>query len=182
MIKKILIGVGIVVVLLGAAFAYLQYRNYSLSPRGQAEVMNGELQVTVDYCRPSVRDRVIFGTAEEDALQPYGQYWRFGANEGTEIEFNKNVLLVDQEVNKGRYRLYAIPDKNYFKLIISSSTDEWGYSEPDHSLDIATIQIPVLKGEHTEQFTIQLEPLYDNSLKLVAQWAETKLEVPIIAN
>ena len=67
MLKKILIGVGVVVVLLGAAFGYLQYRNYSLSPRGTAELENGGLEIMVDYCRPSVRDRVIFGTAEEGA-------------------------------------------------------------------------------------------------------------------
>ena len=181
MLKKILIGVGVVVVLLGAAFGYLQYRNYSLSPRGTAELENGGLEIMVDYCRPSVRDRVIFGTAEEGALQPYGQYWRLGANEATEIEFKQDVLLVDQEIKKGRYRLYAIPGEYYFDLVLNSSFG-WGAFEPDSTQDVATVKVPVLKGDFTEQFTISLEPLYDNSQKLVIKWAETKLEVPIIAN
>lgn len=180
--KKILIGVGIVAVVLAAAYGYLSYRNYSLSPRGKAELENGGLSVSVDYCRPSVRDRVIFGTEEDEALQPYGQYWRLGANEATEIEFSKDVLFVDQEIAKGRYRIYAIPGKNYFELILNSELGKWGAMEPNKELDLASIKVPVKAIDSVEQFTIKLEPLYDNSVKLFMEWSNTQLEVPIVAN
>jgi hypothetical protein len=72
MLKKILIGVIILVVILAAAFMYLQYRNRSLSPPGSASLTNNGLTVSVDYSRPSVRDRVIFGTKEEKALASTG--------------------------------------------------------------------------------------------------------------
>ena len=105
----------------------------------------------------------------------------FFKNEATEIEFKQDVLLVDQEIKKGRYRLYAIPGEYYFDLVLNSSFG-WGAFEPDSTQDVATVKVPVLKGDFTEQFTIDLEPLYDNSQKLIIQWAEIKLEVPVIAN
>ena len=101
MLKKILISLGVVVVLLVAAYFYLDNRNRTLSPRGAANLTNGELTVDITYSRPSVRDRLIFGTEEDEALQPYGKYWRLGANESTEVTFSQDVLLVDQPVKKG---------------------------------------------------------------------------------
>lgn len=181
MLKKILIAVG-VVVLLAAGLAYLNYRNYSLSPRGEAKLNNGGLNVSIDYCRPSVRERVIFGTKEEDALQPYGEYWRLGANEATEITFNQDVLLVDQEVKKGTYRIYAVPGKNYFDIKLNSELGKWGAMEPDYDLDVTSVKLAVMSNDATEQFTITLEPLYDNSVKAIFTWADVKLELPIIAN
>jgi hypothetical protein len=86
--RKILIGAVILVVVLGAAMAYLNYRSRTLSPSGSGTITNGDLTVSVSYSRPSVRGRVIFGTKEQNALQPYGAYWRLGANESTEITFS----------------------------------------------------------------------------------------------
>ncbi|MEQ8472376.1 MAG: DUF2911 domain-containing protein [Marinoscillum sp.] len=180
MVKKILIGVGIFVVLAGAALIYLNYRNYSLSPKGEAKLTNGDLEVEVTYCRPSVRERVVFGTAEEGALQPFGQYWRLGANESTEITFNQDVFVVDQEVEKGTYKLYAIPGENYFEFRLNSELGNWGAFEADTALDVASVQIPVMANEHTEQFTISLEPLYDSSVKAVFKWAKMKMVIPIV--
>ncbi|MCZ8216518.1 MAG: DUF2911 domain-containing protein, partial [Cyclobacteriaceae bacterium] len=91
MVKKIVIGVIVVVVILGAAAAYMSYRSRTLSPPGEASLTNGALTVSVKYSRPSVRGRLIFGTKEQGALQPDGGYWRLGANEATEISFSKNV-------------------------------------------------------------------------------------------
>lgn len=180
MLKKILIGVGVLVVLLAAGFFYLSYRNYSLSPRGEASLVNGNLKVDIKYCRPSVRERLIFGKEEDGALQPYGKYWRLGANEATEITFFQDVLLVDQNVKKGTYSIYAIPGEYYFDLVLNENYGQWGAFEPDHEKDLVTVKVAVYPTEHTEQFTIELEPLYDNSLKAVFKWGGIKFELPII--
>lgn len=180
MLKKILIGVGVLAVLLLAAFFYMDYRNYSLSPKGEATLKNGGLEVSVTYCRPSVRDRVVFGTVEEEALQPYGTYWRLGANEATEVTFNQDVLLVDQEVPAGTYRMYAIPGAQYFELRLNSELGEWGYFEANEELDVATVMAPVTSAGPTEQFTIKLEPLYDSGVKMIFLWAHIQWEVPVI--
>ncbi len=81
--KKIIIGASIFIALLAIAFAYLNYRNRTLSPPGKTELTVNGLTVSIPYSRPSVRGRLIFGTEEQKALQPYGKYWRLGANEST---------------------------------------------------------------------------------------------------
>src|SRR6187431_1951497 len=106
MLKKILIGVGILAVLLVAAFLYLNNRNRTLSPPGKAELTVGDLSVSIPYSRPSVRGRLIFGPKEQGALQPYGVYWRLGANESTEITVNKDINFNGQPIKAGTYRMY----------------------------------------------------------------------------
>src|SRR3954469_3474594 len=105
--KKIIIGVSAVVVLLAIGLVYLNYRNRTLSPSGKAELTVNGLTVSIPYSRPSVRGRLIFGTEEQKALQPYGKYWRLGANESTEIKVNEDISFNGQPVKKGTYRMYA---------------------------------------------------------------------------
>ena len=179
MLKKILIGVIILVVILAAAFMYLSYRNRSLSPPGSASLTNNGLTVAVDYSRPSVRDRLIFGTKDEKALQPYGEYWRLGANEATEISFNKDVLFNNQDLAKGTYRLYAIPGVDTFEIGVNSELGKWGYSDPDYAKDILKTSVPVEKlSAPVEQFTITLQKSADG-IDVVFDWADTRLVLPV---
>ncbi len=180
MLKKVLIGVGILAVILVGLLAYLNNRNRTLSPPGSAEASNNGLSVSISYSRPSVRERLIFGPAEKDALQPYGIYWRLGANEATEITFSTDVLFGGETLEEGTYTLYAIPGDKSFIIGVSSSLDRWGYSEPDYSQDVARLSIPVEKAPHTEQFTIDLV----NSgagINMSILWSDVKLTIPIVA-
>src|SRR4051812_18685356 len=107
--KKILISVAVVILLLIAAMFYLNNRNRTLSPPGSETLTSGGLTVSVTYSRPSVRGRLIFGPEEQKALQPYGKYWRLGANESTEITFNRDITFNGEPVKAGTYRMYAVP-------------------------------------------------------------------------
>lgn len=179
--KKIIIGVIALVVVLAAAMAYLNYRNRSLSPRGTTELTVNGLSVSIPYSRPSVRGRLIFGTEEQKALQPYGKYWRLGANEATEITVNKDVLLNGQPVKKGTYRVYAIPGAETFDIILNSELGKWGAFEPNHELDLLTTKVPV---EHNstavEQYTISTVEA-DGGVNVVFEWSDSKFVVPIKA-
>jgi Protein of unknown function (DUF2911) len=177
--KKILIGAGILVLILVVGFIYLNNRNRTLSPAGRAELATTDLSITVTYSRPSVRGRVIFGTEESGALQPYGKYWRLGANEATEITFNKDVSFNQQSVKKGTYRIYAVPGAESFDIILNTQTGKWGAFEPDTKLDILKVAIPVQKtASPVEQFTIRLEPI-EKGINVIAEWAETKIVMPV---
>lgn len=177
--KKIFIAVGVVALILAIAAVYLSYRNRSLSPPGSAELTNGNLTVKVDYSRPSARDRVIFGSEEAGALQPYGVYWRLGANEATEISFSRDVLFLGQPVKAGRYYMYAVPDPVEFEVTLNSELGRWGYSEADHSKDVLTVKVPLQAvTDYTEQMTISLEP-DDEGIMTVIEWATIKLIIPI---
>ena len=179
MLKKILIGVIILVVILAAVFVYFNYRNRSLSPPGSASLTNNGLTVSVDYSRPSVRDRVIFGTKEEKALQPFGEYWRLGANEATEISFSTDVLFNNEPLAKGTYRLYAIPGAEAFEIGVNSELGKWGYSDPDYSKDVLKTKVPVEKlSTPVEQFTITLQKSADG-IDVVFDWSDTRLVIPV---
>ena len=180
--KKILIGLGIFVVLLAIGFAYLNNRNRTLSPPGSAQLTEGSLTVSVTYSRPSVRGRLIFGTKEQGALQPYGTYWRLGANESTEITFNKDVLFNNEPVKAGTYKVYAIPGPDTFEIRLNTALGKWGYSEPDYSLDILKTKIPVMHSTApVEQYTINMVPA-DGGINVSFEFSDVKIVVPIKAS
>ncbi|MEQ8413777.1 MAG: DUF2911 domain-containing protein [Imperialibacter sp.] len=180
--KKILIGVGVFVVLIAAAFFYMNNRNRTLSPPGSAELSNGGVKVSLTYSRPSVRDRVVFGTEEEGALQPYGVYWRLGANESTEVTVDSDVSINGKALKKGTYKVYAVPGPESFEVIFNTELGNWGYSEADHKLDILTTSVPVVKdGSVTEQHTITLSPA-DGGVDINVAFEKVKFTIPIRAN
>lgn len=177
--KKIIIAVIAVVVVLGAAMAYLNYRSRTLSPAGSASLTNGDLSVSITYSRPSVRGRVIFGTKEEGALQPYGAYWRLGANESTEVTFNKDVSFNGNPLKAGTYRLYAMPGADEFEIIVNTELGKWGAFEPDHTLDILKTNVPVQStASPVEQYTINLLQV-EGGIDISFEWANVKLVVPV---
>ena len=174
--KKLLIGFGILILLIIVAFFYLNNRNRTLSPPGQTSaVVNGDT-VTVEYSRPSVRERMIFGEAEEGALQPYGVYWRLGANEPTFLDISYDFKFGDTEIDAGKYVIYAIPRKGEMELRLNSDLRFWGYTEPDYSQDLATAIVQMNAASHTEQFTIEAE---SDSLdtRLVFSWDKYQWEL-----
>ena len=177
MIKKILIGVGILAVLIVAAMLYLNNRNRTLSPPGESSATISGMEVSVIYSRPSVRDRMIFGEKEEGALQPYGVYWRLGANEPTLIEVSSDFKFGEETFQAGKYVIYAFPRKGEMEIRLNSDLRFWGYTEPDYSQDLATVLVPVSQNEHTEQFTIEAVGA-SSGVTLVFTWSSYKWELP----
>ncbi|MFY0598644.1 MAG: DUF2911 domain-containing protein [Cyclobacteriaceae bacterium] len=177
--RRILIGVGIVIMLFGAIFIYINYQNRNLSPPGSAELTNGTLTVSVNYSRPSVRGRIVFGKAENGAIQPWGQYWRLGANEPTSMTINQNVTLNGKALAKGTYQLYAVPNESSFTIGINTEDRFWGYSEPNYEMDILTTETPVIKNAHVEQHTISLQKSGVDGVDLIVTFSDVKLNIPI---
>jgi hypothetical protein len=179
--KKLLIGIAVVVVLLLAAFLYLNNRNRTLSPPGSETLTSGGLTASVTYSRPSVRGRLIFGPEEQKALQPYGKYWRLGANESTELTVNRDVLFNDTPLKAGTYRLYAIPGADSFEIIVNTELGEWGAFEPDTSKDILRTKVNTEKtSSPVEQYTISLAPDGDG-INMIFEWSDTRFVVPLKA-
>src|SRR5437868_3949354 len=120
MAKKILIGVGALLVVLGAFAAYVVTRP-RVSPKATATLSDGGLEVKVAYSSPMKKGRLIFGDESAKALVPFGKYWRLGANEATEITFNENVSFAGKPVSAGTYRMYAIPGATSWKIVLNSA-------------------------------------------------------------
>jgi hypothetical protein len=179
--KNMWIALAILAVLVAIAFIYLNYRARTISPPGEESLTSGGMTVTVNYSRPSVRGRLIFGPAEQDALQPFGEYWRLGANEATEISFNRDVLLNGSPVKAGTYRMYAIPGPNSFEMVLNTEIGGSGSSQPDEETDVLKTKVQTQStSTPVEQFTISLAPSGDG-IQMIFEWADTRFVVPLKA-
>jgi len=179
--KKIFIGLGILAVLLVGFFLYAALVVAKRSPIKTSEFKNGDLEVKVTYCQPYKKGRLIFGEEKDKALQPYGKYWRMGANAATEITFNKPVVFGDKPVPAGTYRMYAIPNADNWQVALNSELGVYfAINEPDYKLDVVRAVVPVQKGPETEQFVINFSN-DSTTTNMDLTWDTTIVRVPITA-
>lgn len=178
MLKKILIGLGIVGFLFAVLASYEIFIAGKRSPKDTVQLSQGNLDVTVVYCRPYKKGRLIFGEKAAGALVPFDQYWRLGANAPTMISFAKNVLFAGKPVAAGTYRMYAVPGAASWKLVLNSSSGMSGAREPDHDKDVLSVDVPVgTAPTPSEQFTIRFA---DTAMELT--WDTTLVRVPLAAS
>ena len=107
--NKIFIGIAAVIIIFICWTVYGLFFATPASPPGSAQGSYGDLTMSVEYSRPYKKGRLIFGEESDGALQPYGKYWRLGANAATEITFNRDVNFAGESVKTGTYRMYAVP-------------------------------------------------------------------------
>lgn len=131
------------------------------------------LAIRVIYSRPQLDGRKIFG-----ALQDYGEVWRLGANEATEIEFFKDVIINNKKIKKGRYTLYAIPYPDKWTLIVNKETDTWGSFRYNPAKDVVRVDLPVQKHETTEDLTIVFEKA-PKGANMNMYWEDVKVVLPV---
>jgi len=144
----------------------------SLKIRNPKEV----LRVRVIYSRPVKNSRELFGSD----IVPYGKIWRLGANEATEIEFFTTATISGKKVPKGRYTLYAIPEKDKWTFVINKETDIWGAFKYDSSKDVVRATATVTElTEPVESLTINFEKT-KTGVNLVAGWDKKSASLPIV--
>jgi hypothetical protein len=180
MLKKILIGLGIVVLIAGGYAAYV-FSRPPVSPYATASYNNDGLDIKVTYSQPSKKGRLIFGEASQKALQPYGAYWRLGANAATQITFNKDVTFGGEPVSAGTYRMYAVPGPTSFKVILNSETGVRfsAAQEADHSKDVISVDVPVQKNTvPVETFVITFQAL-PGGVQMDMMWDDVLFSVAI---
>jgi hypothetical protein len=129
----------------------------------------------VIYGRPQKEGRIIFGD-----LIKYGEVWRVGANENTELEFYKNVIIGGKQIVKGRYSLFCIPNENEWIFILNKDTDNWGAFKYDTKKDVARIKVPT-KANDKEVEALSIYFIKTNSgANLTVSWDKTIAALPII--
>ena len=135
----------------------------------------GVTDVSVEYSRPNIRDRKIFG-----GLVPYGEIWRTGANAATKLTFSTDVKVGGMAVPAGTYALFTIPGPSEWTVILSKVSEEWGsysYKEKD---DQARIKVkPFTMAEPQETMSISLQDIRAGKANLVIAWDKTKVPVAI---
>lgn len=117
-----------------------------------AKAVTGQPLARVIYSRPHLGGRSLF-----NGVLKYGEPWRLGANEATELELFKSATIAGQKIPAGRYVLYCIPEKDKWTIALNSNIDSWGL-HPDASGDIARFEIPSsTNGNRLEYFTMLFE-------------------------
>lgn len=128
----------------------------------------------VIYGRPSKKGRTMLGDKEK-----YGEVWRTGANETTEIKLFKPVTFGDKQIPAGTYSLYSIPGKDEWTIIFNSKLDTWGHYAYDQTKDVARIKVPAGKtNSEVEAFTIEFDGGSGNGTMFLA-WENTLVKVPV---
>jgi hypothetical protein len=125
------------------------------------------------YSRPQKGNRTVFGELVE-----YGQVWRLGANEATEIEFFQNVRIANKSIPKGKYTIFAIVNPEKWTLILNKETDVWGAFKYDDKKDVVRTTVPVQKlTESADAFTIFFEKVA-SGVNIVFAWDDAKVTLP----
>lgn len=180
MLKKTLKIVGIIAIVLVAAFFALKTFTKSKSPAQQAGYNQNGLKITVDYCSPLKKGREVFGPENPDTkvVVPYGKVWRTGANEATIIDIAQDVSIGNQNLKAGKYSLWTIPNADKWGVVINSEVGQWGTNH-DASKDVLTVEAPVeTLATAQESLSIGFEP--DSvGTKMCIRWDKTQVCVPI---
>jgi hypothetical protein len=159
-----------------ASFAFSQdYSVPAASPRQKIEHQFSISKITVDYGRPGVKGRDIFGK-----LVPYNEVWRTGANSSTKITFGQEVNFGGKNVPAGTYALFIIPQEQKWKIILNKDSQQWGAFGYNDKLNVTDIEVPVQKiTPQIEWFTIELYPTKEDQMDMKIEWEHAKVVVPI---
>ncbi len=164
-----------------AAFAILslniqaqQLKVPAPSPGSTLKQNFGLGEVTIDYSRPGVKGRVIFGD-----VVPFGKIWRTGANGTTKITFTDDVKLEGNALAAGTYGLYTIPNKDSWDIMLTTDLTLGG-NVADYKTEKEVLHFKIKPLAHelkTESFTIDLANVTPTSATIELEWDKT--EVPI---
>lgn len=145
------------------------------SPIAISSVSYQGAYIKVVYGQPYRRGRTIFGE-----LEPYGEVWRTGANEATEITITDTVLMGSEAVYPGTYSLFTIPKEDSWTIILNRDLGLWGAFDYNENRDYKRIDFPVQKLEEPiEAFTIQFSQPKNNTTTLSFKWDVVQVDVPI---
>jgi hypothetical protein len=129
--------------------------------------------IRIIYSRPHLQGRKMFGQ-----ILKYGEPWRLGANEATEIEFYKDVTIQGKKIKAGRYMLYCIPYEDKWTIVFNSNIDSWGL-KIDPSKDLYRFDVPISTNNPSlEYFTMVFEKT-DRGADLLMGWDTILARLPI---
>lgn len=145
------------------------------SPAAKIWQTVGLTEVTVDYSRPSMRGRTIYGD-----LVPFDALWRTGANAYTKVSFNKDVTIANQAVKAGTYSIFTKPGKATWEVFFYTDTQGGGTpANWDDSKVVAKTTVPVMAMEMpVETFTITIDDVTSSGANLGIIWENTYVGVP----
>ena len=168
----------IIFIILAFSFSFSQIKTPQPSPATSMSQMVGLTEIEVEYSRPSMRGREIFGN-----LVPYNKIWRTGANASTKISFSDDVVINDNKVKAGKYSIFTIPNESEWEFILYNDTSvrgvpgDWNNNNVVLSTMVETKKFP--ETISIETFTIAFDALNNNYAVMLMMWDDVYVPVTI---
>lgn len=141
------------------------------SPRATVNQTFGISEVTIDFHRPRVNDREVWG-----ALVPFDTVWRAGANDNTIITLSHPMQVEGKDLAAGTYGLHMIPGQDQWTVIFSSNSTSWGSFSYDEAEDALRVEVKPQEAGFAEWLGYGFEDLGANGATAYLHWE--KLKVP----
>ena len=158
--------------------SFSQINTPRVSPASEVEQMVGLTEIEIEYSRPSMRGREVFGN-----LVPFGKVWRTGADNSTKISFDTDVIISGKTIQSGTYSIFSIPNKESWEIIFYSDVELWGVPRDWSENKIvfsSMFDVKKLKKSNTvETFTISFNDLTNNDVNMCISWENTSVEIKI---
>jgi hypothetical protein len=169
--KSSLFLVLIVAVMLGVVPSLAQRGDDAdrASKNGRTEGSIEGVGVTLEYGRPNVKSRAIWG-----GLVPYDQVWRTGANEATTITISQNVVVEGKELTAGTYGLFTIPGESEWIVIFNKVPNQWGAMKYDEAEDALRVTVEPTEAEFVEAMEFEID-----GSEVVLRWESLAVPVTI---
>lgn len=136
-------------------------------------------EITIDYSRPSVKGRTIFGD-----VVSFGKVWRTGANASTKITFGEDVKVEGNDVKAGTYAIYSVPDKDSWEIMLYKDLtlggDVASYKKEDEVLRFKVK--PTALSSNVETFTINVADVTPSKANIEIQWEKTRVAFSVVAD
>ncbi len=183
--KKLTISIFVLASMLIFTFAMLAQ---DAKPRASLKAaamqrLGKDTDITVDYSRPGVKGRKIWGGLEPYGMHPGNKYsknnpfpWRAGANENTTITFSKAVLIEGKELAAGKYGIHMVPSEKDWVIIFSKNNSSWGSFAYNEKEDALRVTVTPVASAHQEWLIYGFENLAGTSATAFLRWE--KLKVP----
>lgn len=157
------------------------------SPKaGVMQRIGVDTDISIEYGRPGVKGRKIWGDLVPFGLAPGNKYsndkpypWRGGANENTTIEFSKDVLVDGNKLSAGKYSLHFIPSEKDWVVIFNKNSKLWGSYQYNQDEDALRINVTPVKAPFQEWLAYGFEDLSETSCTAFLQWEELKIPFKI---
>jgi len=137
----------------------------------------GLTDITVDYSRPSVKGRTIWG-----GLVPYDQVWRTGANEATQISFSDDVTINGQPLPKGAYSLHTIPGKDSWTIIFNKTAKQFGSFNYKQADDALRVTAKPEKSTFHELMSIEFPQVTSDNATVAIRWENISVPFTVGTN
>lgn len=160
----------------------LHAQNYRLelpwpSPHATVSQVVGLTTLAVDYHRPGVNKRVVWG-----GLVPYDTVWRAGANENTLLTSTSPFTVGGTTLPAGRYGVFMIPGRERWTIILSRQANAWGAFSYTPTEDAVRFVVTPTPAEYTERLAYTFEDPQQESVTLMLRWEKLAVSFPIAIN